>query len=114
MRKNKIPDGVTADEVMRTIVGAADQNYITMLRFRLVDKEQRTFVAERFCSRGAIDDWIFLGGPDGLKKLVGRYIRLLGGRINSLIHLTFKVCCFMVDKEQCRQGLRPLRNSKTP
>lgn len=63
---------------MRTIVGAADQNYITMLRFRMVDKERRTFVAERFCSRGAIDGWIFLGGHDDLKKLVERYIRLLG------------------------------------
>jgi hypothetical protein len=41
-------------------------------------KERRTFVAERFCFRGA-DDWIFLGGPDDLKKLVGRYIRLLEG-----------------------------------
>ena len=57
--------------------GAADQNYTTMLRFRLIEKERRTFVAERFCFRGAIDDWIFLGGPDDLKKLVGRYIRLL-------------------------------------
>lgn len=62
---------------MSTIAGAADQNYTTMLRFRLIDKERRTFVAERFCFRGAIDDWIFLGGPDDLKKLVGRYIRLL-------------------------------------
>ena len=78
MRKDKIPSGVTADEAMRTIVGTADQNYITMLRFRIVDKERRTFVAERFCSLGAIDDWIFLGGPDDFKKPVGRYIRLLG------------------------------------
>lgn len=69
---------MTADEAMRTIVGTADQNYITMLRFRIVDKERRTFVAERFCSLGAIDDWIFLGGPDDLKKLAGRYITLLG------------------------------------
>jgi hypothetical protein len=33
-------------------------------------QKRRTFVAERFCFRGAIDDWIFLGGPDDLKKLV--------------------------------------------
>jgi hypothetical protein len=44
----------------------------------LVDKERRTFMAERFCFRGAIDDWIFLGGPDDLKKLARKYIRLLG------------------------------------
>jgi len=70
--------GVTADEAMSTIVGAADQHYTAMLRFRLVDKERRVFVAERFYFRGAIDDWIFLGGPDDSKKLAGRYIRLLG------------------------------------
>lgn len=70
--------GVTADEAMSTIVGVADQNYTAMLRFHLVDKKHRTFIAERFCFRGAIDDWIFLDGPDNLKKLVGRYVELLG------------------------------------
>ena len=70
--------GETADEAMDTIVGAANQNYTAMLRFHLVDKKRRTFMAERFCFRGAIDDWVFLGGPDDLKKLAGKYITLLG------------------------------------
>ncbi len=78
LKHTPLRSGVTADEAMNTIVGAADQHYTAMLRFRLVDKERRTFVAERFCFRGAIDDWIFLGGPDDLKKLSGRYITLLG------------------------------------
>jgi hypothetical protein len=78
LKHTPLRSGLTADEAMSTIVGAADQNYTAMLRFRLVDKERRTFVAERFCFRGAINDWIFLGGPDDLNKLAGRDIRLLG------------------------------------
>lgn len=70
--------GMTTDEAMNTLVRNADQNYTAVLRFRLADKKKRTFVAERFCFRGAIDDWIFLGGPDDLKKLVEKYIELLG------------------------------------
>ncbi len=69
--------GVTADEAMSAIVRAADQRYTAMLRFHLVDKKHRKFVAERFCFRGAIDDWVFLGGPDDLKELVARYTELL-------------------------------------
>ncbi len=70
--------GVNADEAMNAIVNAANQHYTAMLRFHIVDKERRTFVAERFCFLGAIDDWIILGGPDHLKKLVKKYIKLLG------------------------------------
>jgi hypothetical protein len=69
---------INADEATNTLVGAAEQHYTAMLRFHLVDKKRREFVAERFCFQGAINDWIFLGGPDDLKKLVGKYIRLLG------------------------------------
>ena len=69
LKHTPLRSGMNVDEAMSTIVGAADQNYTAMLRFRLVDKERRTFAAERFCFRGAIDDWIFLGGPDDLKKL---------------------------------------------
>jgi len=35
-----------------------------MLRFILTDEENREFVAERYCFRGSIDDWIDIGGPD--------------------------------------------------
>ena len=50
------------------IVRVADQNYTAMLRFCLIDKKHRTFMAERLCFRGAINDWIILGGPDDLKN----------------------------------------------
>jgi hypothetical protein len=70
--------GMNFDEAMNFLLMTANQNYTAMLRFRLVDKEQRTFTAERFCFRGSIDDWIFLDGPDTLEKLLKRYVKLLG------------------------------------
>jgi len=70
--------GVTADDAMNVLANATDQHYTAMLRFRLADKGQRTFTAERYCFRGAIDDWITIGGPAHLKTLVEMYIELLG------------------------------------
>ena len=70
--------GMTVDNAINTLLRAADQHYTAMLRFRLADKERRTFTAERFCFRGSIDNWIYLGGPDHLKNLTERYIELLG------------------------------------
>ena len=70
--------GVTVDDTLNTFVSSIDRNYSAMLRFRLMDEERRTFTAERFCFRGSIDDWIFLGGPSDLKTLIERYMKLLG------------------------------------
>jgi hypothetical protein len=50
-----------------------------IFRFTLVDPQERLFIAERFCFRGSIDDWMYLGGgPDSLQTLVKRYVRHLG------------------------------------
>jgi hypothetical protein len=73
-------------EILGNIFGAemsrfakvADRRYSGVLRFGLVDKKRRTFAAQRFCFRGAIDGWIYLGGPDELNKLVGKSVNLLG------------------------------------
>jgi len=70
--------GMTADDAMNVLVNATNQHYTAMLRFRLVDKERRTFTAERFCFRAAIDDWINICGPENLKTLVEMYIEMLG------------------------------------
>ena len=70
--------GVDFDEAMTTLVNANDRYYTAMLRFRLVDREQRIFTAERFCFRGAIDDWLYLDGPDNLDNLAKRWINILG------------------------------------
>ena len=69
--------GVDLDDTLTTLANVTDQHYTAMLRFRLIDKEQRMFTAERFCFRGAIDDWIYLDGPDDLENLV-KSINLLG------------------------------------
>jgi len=49
-----------------------------MLRFILVDEEKREFVAQRYCFRGSVDDWIDIGGPTSLEKLVKKFVKHLG------------------------------------
>ena len=77
LNRTSVRPEVDLDDTMATLVNMADRQYTAMLRFRLIDKEQRMFTAERFCFRGAIDDWIYLGGPDALENLV-ESINLLG------------------------------------
>jgi hypothetical protein len=51
--------------------------YSPMLRFILDDEKRRTFVTQRYCFQGSIDDWIDIGhGP--LTKLVKQYVTHLG------------------------------------
>lgn len=57
---------------------AREAHYTAMMRFVLVDKEARTFEPERYCFRGRIDDWISIGRPDLLDKLVTKYTPHLG------------------------------------
>lgn len=66
------------DDAVEAAFSILDKNYSAMLRFLLADKAQRTFVAERFCFRGSIDDWIYLAGPDKFASIVTKYVPLLG------------------------------------
>jgi hypothetical protein len=51
--------------------------YSPMLQFVLSNDKLRTFVAQRYCYRGAIDDWIDIGhGP--LATLVKKSVKHLG------------------------------------
>ena len=54
--------------------------FTPIFRFTLVDSQDRLFIAERFCFRGSIDDWMHLlgGGPDSLQTLVKKFARHLG------------------------------------
>jgi hypothetical protein len=52
-------------------------NYEKMLRFQLVDPDKRTYRAERWCFRGAIDRWISLHNSGPLVELVERYAKHL-------------------------------------
>jgi hypothetical protein len=52
-------------------------HYMPMMQFLLEDAQRRTFIAQRYCFIGSIDDWIDIGyGP--LTKLVKRYVKHLG------------------------------------
>jgi len=81
LEETPLHPGITADDAMNKLVSSVDQHYSAMLRFRLVDEDRRTFTAERFRFRGAIDDRIFLDGPDHLKTLVEKYMKLLGTEV---------------------------------
>jgi len=52
--------------------------YDPVMRFILIDKKQRIFHAERFCFRSSIDDWIRIGEPALLEKLLSTYVKHLG------------------------------------
>ena len=49
-----------------------------VLRFVLIDPEERKFIAERWSYLGDIDDWIDIGESGKLKKLTRRLIPKLG------------------------------------
>lgn len=52
--------------------------YSPVLRFVLVDEEERAFVAERYCFLGSVDDWIEISEAGGLDRLARTYVRHLG------------------------------------
>ena len=52
--------------------------YSKTMRFQLVDAKKRLFSVERWCSRGSIDDWIYLAHSKPLAELGPRYLSKLG------------------------------------
>ncbi len=54
-------------------------SYMAVMRFVLADPEERLFLAERFCFRGSVDDWIDIGGrAQKLSVVLKKFIRHLG------------------------------------
>lgn len=53
-------------------------HYQPVMRFLLVDEQKRVFAPERFCFRGSVDDWISIGPPEKLDRLVAKYLKHLG------------------------------------
>ena len=47
-------------------------------RFKLIEKKERVFEAQRFCFRGGIDDWISLHYEGPLDELCENYLKHLG------------------------------------
>ena len=68
---------VSKEAIKQTAIQHA--TYTAMLRFVLADPERRLFLAERFCFRDAVDDWIDIGGPpQELPRVIGKFIKHLG------------------------------------
>lgn len=53
-------------------------HYVPVMRFVLQDGAQRAFAPERYCFRGSVEDWISIGKPDQLGKLVSKFLKHLG------------------------------------
>lgn len=53
-------------------------DYTKMMRFFLMNPDERTFAVQRWCFRGSVDDWIWVGGPAPLPDLVRQYGHHLG------------------------------------
>jgi hypothetical protein len=52
--------------------------YTAILRFILIDKEQRTFKIQRMCYLGSIDNWMDIGEWGPIDALVPHVISILG------------------------------------
>jgi hypothetical protein len=69
------PDPTTNPQLLTLLRN--EIHYSPMLQFLLEDAQRRLFTAQRYCFRGAIDDWIDIGyGP--LTQLVKQYVPHLG------------------------------------
>ena len=62
-------------------------DYEAAMRFVLVGKKERAFVAQRFCYLGSIDDWIDISEPGKLVDLARVYLPHLGKDSYFDLHL---------------------------
>jgi len=53
-------------------------HYSELVRFMLLDDKRRTFVTQRYCFIGSIDDWIEIGRSGKLAHLVKQHVKHLG------------------------------------
>jgi hypothetical protein len=52
--------------------------YTPVMRFILEDAEGRIFVAQRWCYRGSIDDWIYVSHSGKIEALAKKLVSKLG------------------------------------
>lgn len=55
-----------------------DSQYTPVMRFTLMEAQQRLFRAERWCYRSRVDGWMTIGQPDGIEALAQDFIPVLG------------------------------------
>jgi hypothetical protein len=84
-----IHEGDTRIEALRAInirfsergleeYAARHAQFTAVMRFVLKDKATREFAPQRFCFRGSVEDWISIGEPAPLHKLVSKFFKHLG------------------------------------
>src|SRR4029450_1535478 len=69
------PDPTTNPQLLTLLRN--EIHYSPMLQFLLENAQRRLFTAQRYCFRGAIDDWIDIG-HGSLPTLIKRYVKHLG------------------------------------
>ncbi len=62
----------TQDKFLQEVI-----TYSPNMQFILLDKDERIFIAKRFCYQGSIDDWIGIGTSGTLNELVDQFIEHL-------------------------------------
>src|SRR5690349_14981403 len=81
-----IHEGETRIEALRAInirfsepgledYAARNAQFRAVMRFILKDKATREFAPQRFCFRGSVEDWISIGEPAALHKLISKYFK---------------------------------------
>lgn len=73
------PQSVLSPRLLAVKTAMIQQSgFMKMMRFTLVNPDERVFVVQRWCFLGDVDDWIWVGGPDSLEELVRTYGKHLG------------------------------------
>ena len=72
-------------------------NYMKVMRFTLVDEDDRTFRVQRWCFRGSIDRWIDLWSQGSEGKLSGSRQEVLPAHRAGVV-LRVDVVCFSTPK----------------
>ena len=49
--------------------------YTPVMKFELIDEKKRLFATQRYCYRGSIDGWLYVGVSGELPLLVRRYVK---------------------------------------
>lgn len=70
--------GAMGDHVRRDLARIPPKHYQPILRFKLMDDEERLFSAFRWCFKGSIDDWYPIDYERPLPELVEKYVKHIG------------------------------------
>ncbi len=50
-------------------------HYSPVMQFELIDEDKRLFTTQRYCFRGAVEDWLSIGKSGELQLLVRRHVK---------------------------------------